>query len=128
MGDLSQKAAALGRTLDRAISEFFPLITRRLRSDQDPWINTYLEKMIIRRKKIFKLQGRSASWKCGYLDYQVEKASEKGGLGNRFAALTKPLQAREKKPNFDVKSVCTPGASNLEAAEQCADYFSVISN
>ena len=62
-GDPSAMAAQLGATLDRAMSVFFPLITRRLRSDQDPWINTYLERMIERRKKMFKLQGRSKSWK-----------------------------------------------------------------
>ena len=98
--------------------------------------------MIARRKKIFKLQGRSKSWKKvkrrteaiirerkkGYLDYQVKKSSEKGGLGNRFAALTKPYQTVDKTPNFDVKTLCDPGASDLEAAEQCADYFSAISN
>ena len=75
-------AEALGRTLDEAMSVFFPLITRRLRSDQDPWVNAALEKMIRRRKKI-SIQGRSKSWKkvkkrteqiikeCkrGYLDY-----------------------------------------------------------
>ena len=35
-GDSSGMAAALGRTLDEAMSVFFPLITRRLRSNQDP--------------------------------------------------------------------------------------------
>ena len=70
-GTPSDQAEALGRTLDSAMESFFPLITRRLRSDQDPWINEYLEKMIIRRKKIFKLQGRSASWK------KVKKRTEK---------------------------------------------------
>ena len=114
VGNPSQMAQALGETLDRAMSTFFPLITRRLRSDQDPWINTYLEHLIERRKKIFKLQGRSKSWKRvkkrteaiiverkrGYLEYQIKKAEEKGGLGNRFAALTKPLSSVDKKNQF----------------------------
>ena len=105
-GNPSEMAKVLGETLDNAMSVFFPLITRRLRSDQDPWINGALERMIAGRKKIFKLQGRSKSWKKvkkrteaiireqkkGYLDYQVEKSSEKGSLGNHFAALTKPYQ------------------------------------
>ena len=135
-------AEALGKTLDQAMAMFFPLITRRLRSDQDPWVNVALERMIVRRKKIFKLQGRSKSWKKvnrrteqiikerkrGYLEYQVEKAVEKGGLGNRFASLTKPLQSVDKIPNFDVKSVCLPGCIDLEAANECAVYFSAISN
>ena len=121
---------------------FFPLITRRLHSDQDPLINGALEKMIARCKKIFKIQGRSESWKKvkkktetiirerkqGYLNYQVEKAEERGGLGNRFASLTKPLRSVDKQPNFDVKTLCTPGASDKEAAEECADYFSAISD
>ena len=101
-----------------------------------------MEKMIKRRKKIFAIQGRSKSWKKvkkkteqiirerkrGYLDYQVVKAKEKGGLGNRFAALTKPFQSVDKLPNFDVRTLCEPGASDFEAVEQCADYFSAISN
>ena len=62
-GSPSEMAAALGRTLDKAMEVFFPLITRRLRSDQDPWINLPLEKIIERRKKIFWIQGRSSSWK-----------------------------------------------------------------
>ena len=62
-GDPSQMAEALGDTLSRAMETFFPLITRRLRSDQDPWVNVALEKMIERRKKIFRIQGRSKSWK-----------------------------------------------------------------
>ena len=48
-GTPSQMAQALGTTLDRAMRTFFPLITRRLRSDQDPWIDRNLEKMIERR-------------------------------------------------------------------------------
>ena len=141
-GDPSCMAESLGKTLDRAMDAFFPLITRRLRSDQDPWINVPLEKMIARRKKIFRIQGRSKSWKKvkkkteqiirerkkGYLEYQLEKASEKGGLGNRFAALVKPFMNVDKVPNFDVKTVCKDGASDLEAAEECADYFSAISD
>ena len=51
VGDTSSMAAALARTLDKAMSVLFPLITRRLRSDQDPWVNEALEKMIVRRKK-----------------------------------------------------------------------------
>ena len=135
-------ASALGDTLDQAMLAFFPLISRRLCSDQDPWINTYLERLIERRKKIFKLQGRAKSWKKvkkraerliverkrGYLDYQVEKSSEKRGLGNRFAALTKPLSSVDKKPNFEVKDLCRTGSLDAEAAEECADYFSRISN
>ena len=101
-GDPSGMAAALGRTLDEVMLVFFPLITRRLRSDQDHWINEVLEKMI---------QGRSKSWKKvkkkmdqiirerkhGYLDYQVVKAQENR---NRFASLTKPLQCVHKEPNL----------------------------
>ena len=56
-GDPSQMAEALGPTLDQAMEAFFPLITHRLRSDQDPWINEELEHMIQRRKKIFRIQG-----------------------------------------------------------------------
>ena len=120
-------AAALGKTLDKAMDSFFPLITSRLRSDQDPWVNVALEKMIEQRKKIFRLQGRSKSWKKvkrrtesiikerkkGYLEYQVTKASERGGLGNRFAALAKPFMSVDKAPNFDIKSLCSEGASDL---------------
>ena len=141
-GNPSEKAEALGLTLDRAMGVFFPLITRRMRSDQDPRVNEYLEKMIVHRKRIFKIQGRSASWKKvkkrtqklinerkrGYLDYKVQKAEEKGGLGNRFASLTKLLLSRDKKPNFDVKTLCAPGSTNHQAAEECADYFSSISD
>ena len=141
-GDPSEMASALGKTLNKAMEAFFPLITRRLRSDQDPWINTALEKMIVRRKRIFSIQGRSKSWKKvkkkteaiirerkqGYLNYQVEKAKEKGGLGNRFAALTKPFMSVDTAPNFDVKTLCRDGASDLECAEECANYFSAISN
>ena len=101
VGSPSDKAEALGTTLDWAMNQLFPLISRRLRSDQDPWINKYLEAMIERRKKFFKIQGRSKSWKKvkkkteelirerkrGYLGYQVEKAVELGGLGNRIAGL-----------------------------------------
>ena len=47
VGNPSEKAEALGITLDRAMETFFPLITRRLRSDQDPWVNEYLEKLIL---------------------------------------------------------------------------------
>ena len=69
-----------------------------------------------------------AERKQGYLDYQVLMASEKGGLGNRFAALTKPLSSVDKKPNFNVKDICKPGSSDQSAAEECADFFSTISN
>ena len=58
----------------------------------------------------------------------MEKAVEKGGLGNRFAALTKPLQSVDKIPNFDVKEMYSAGCSDLEAANECADFFSAISD
>ena len=57
-GTPSEMAESLGRTLDLAMAQFFPLIVRRLRSDQDPWVKGYLEKLIERRKRIFKIQGR----------------------------------------------------------------------
>ena len=60
-GSPSEMAAALGETLDKAMEAFFPLISRRLRSDQDPWINDALEGLIKRRKRIFAIQGRSKS-------------------------------------------------------------------
>ena len=66
--------------------------------------------------------------KKGYLDYQLKKASEKGGMGNRFAALAKLFMSVDKVPNFDVKTLCSNGASNFQAAEECADYFSAISD
>ena len=141
-GNSSEMAESLGRTLDRAIDSCFSLITRRLRSDQDPWINVALERMIERRKKIFRIQGRSKSWKKikkrteeiirerkrVYLEYQVKKSSEKGGLGNRFAALAKPFMSVDKVADFDVKTLCSEGASDIQAAEECADYFSAISD
>ena len=34
----------------------------------------------------------------------------------------------DKVPNFDVKTLCVPGATDVQAAEECADYFSAISN
>ena len=34
----------------------------------------------------------------------------------------------DKIPNFDVKSLCTEGITDLQAAEECADYFSAISD
>ena len=64
------------------------------------------------------------------MESQVEKAAEKGGLGNSFVSLTiKALLERgQGAPNFDNKSLCPPGVTNLEAAETCADYFSAISD
>ena len=58
----------------------------------------------------------------------MEKSSEKGGLGNRFAALTKHFQTMDKTPNFDVRTLCDPGASDLQAAEQCADIPTTYSS
>ena len=87
-----------------------------------------LPEIYARRGRLLKTEKLIKERKQSYLNYQVIKAKERGGLGNRFAALTKPFSSVNKTPNFDVKDVCGDGATDLQAAEECADYFSAISD
>ena len=57
------KAVAYQGLVDRAIADFFPLITVRRKITDLPWVNGKARRLIKRRKAIYRRHGRNAAWK-----------------------------------------------------------------
>ena len=56
-------AEILDSTLQGMMNECFPIVTKRFKNTDDPWITPAIRKRIKDRKKVFKRQRRSCKWK-----------------------------------------------------------------
>ena len=123
-----------------AVDACFPLVTTRKKSTDLPWISWAIRKRIARRKRLFKLEGRSAAWKRlkKVTDEMIAKRKEKYRIvqinnlthprdSNRsFFKSIKAFGTSDKPKQFDVRSLC-PGKDDQEVAEELADFFNRIS-
>ena len=95
--------------------------------------------MIRRRNRIYRKEGRSATWKRlkkvtdemirkrkrHYMDLKKQQLTE-SDANRSFFRLVKSFNTAEKPQNFDVRSL-RPGKSDLEVAEELASFFNRIS-
>ena len=58
-GGASEEANALNSILQDFIEQSFPLKTRTLRSTDAPWLTPWAKRLITRRKRINKAEGKS---------------------------------------------------------------------
>ena len=59
------------------VDRFFPVITRKVKSSDDPWITDYIRKLIRLRAKEYRKNGRSLRFKCYDRDIKEEIAKQK---------------------------------------------------
>ena len=59
----TKKVCALDCILERLLDECFPQKVFCIKSSDDPWINQSIKKLVKKRKREFKKNGRSARWK-----------------------------------------------------------------
>ena len=106
---LDQKTEAMHNKITTIVTDCFPLITNRIRSTDDPWIDEETRKALKRRKGIFYDQLRSDDWKKvkaqtndmikrrkkRYYDKEVDKLRSEGSHTLPYKAL-KNLAEKEK--------------------------------
>ena len=122
------------------MEEFFPLITVRRKSTDSPWVNNKIRKLIKRRRKVYRKEGRSAKWKrlkrlsddlidarrSRYLESQKQGLLVEDAARNFFRNV-KAFQAKERPQQFDVRSLY-PGLADQDVADELSRYFNRISS
>ena len=61
--DSNEKAKCYQDLINGAMNDCFLVITVKRKSSEHPWINDKIRKKIALRKRIFKKEGRSKTWK-----------------------------------------------------------------
>ena len=59
----NNKAEMYQETITAALEEFFPLIRVRRKTNDCPWINNRIHKLIGRRRGVYRREGRSKKWR-----------------------------------------------------------------
>ena len=133
------KAQAYQDHIDAAMATFFPLRTTRRKSTDPPWLNKATLKKITRRNRIYAKEGKSPLWhtmkkeverlvkerKAKFMAVKKEQITAKDA-NRSFFRLVKAFSTPEKPQTFDVRSL-RPGLSDLQVAEELADFFNRIS-
>ena len=130
---------AMATDLEKKILELtdkhFPLQRVRRRSNEDPWITRHIRRLWKRKLRLYKKDGRSASWWATDAQLQdaiadskelfVEKLLEEGGSGKSFYRATKRLLAASNPKNWrvgDLFACARPGEVGVKVLE----YFGRI--
>ena len=101
----SEAVNELNNILDGLMSASFPKKIVKYRSCDPPWITKYIRRLVRRRKRIFKREGRSASWK------KMKEVTDNEIRASKQIFFTKVKSAAEtpgnKMSNY-FKNKCTP--------------------
>ena len=136
----SQKVEAFQAILDNLMSKCFKYKTVTRCSRDPPWFNSRIKHKILKRRKVYDRQGRSARWKkmkaetdeicrkmcASYLDQQKNNLTAPDAA-RAFYRNVKAYSSKEKPPIFDVKELY-PEKNDAYIAESLADHFNSISN
>ena len=136
----NKKADAYQRTICAALDRFFPWKTTRRKSNEHPWMNKRVKKMIKDRRDLFWEEGgRTEVWKekkkevakkilerkRGYMDTQKEHILDADANRNFFKHV-KNFSRFEPPEQFDIRSLL-PGKNDNDVGEALADYFIQVS-
>ena len=138
LNDAEEKANALVEELDSIMTKAYPVVTKKIRNTDDPWINDEIRKKIKSRKELFEREHRSAAWKELKRGTNKMIKDAKHNFYNKFTELAIKsgdpalyykvvgrLKDRRAPENFCVTSLF-PDKSPEEAAELVADFFCLI--
>ena len=138
---VDDKTEWLHSTIERFKDVCFPFKTRRIRSDEDPWITEHIKKRIKSRDRIFRENGRENVWKSArdevrekisnskkaYYEREVEKivnASDKKALA--YTAL-KNINCSSRPKAWGIGDLDS-NRDVMEIAEEVADYFNDVNS
>ena len=136
----NEKADLYQAQIMDAIDRFFPLVTTRRKSTDPPWINGTVRWKIAKRKRLYKLEGRSDRWKAMkketdnlikkrrsvYRSVQLANLTDRDAQRSFFKNI-KAYKTGDRPKVFDVRTLC-PGKTDGEVAEELAAYFNRISD
>ena len=135
-----QKAQNFQNILLKKLDEFFPEKTRKISSDDQPWVTHKLKQLDRRRKRLFHRERRSENWKNLNKLFKKEVKSAKSEFYKKSVAdlkLKKPGQwysALKRISSYDQQKCEQPQVDeishldDLEQAEIIAEKFSKIQN
>lgn len=136
----SDKALAFDSTCKWAMDKFFPDVTVKRKSTDDPWINDTILDLMEKRSKIFRNSGeRTAGWKKlnKHITKLVKKRKRKyydfHGIAmmdpqqtRKFFKNVRAFKDKERPEIWDVRSMW-PGKSDIDIANILAKFFNKIS-
>ena len=73
------------RTLQKITDSYYPLITIRRRSNEDPWITNGIRRRVKRKRRLYRRCGRTRAWKKADDDLQAEIDQKKTGVRRQVA-------------------------------------------
>ena len=134
-----KKAAFFQEMLIQKFELIFPEKTRKINSDDAPWMTEKLKKLDRRRKRIYHKERRSEKWRKLDKNFKQEvKSSKENFYSNMIADLRnkKPSQwysSLKRISGYDQKSENVVieeinQHTDQQQAEKIADYFSSIPN
>ena len=138
-GNSESKVEAFQAIVDANMEKFFPLRTTKKRKSDPPWVNNQIRRLVVKRRRVYDKEGRSARWKRlkkftadlyrlraqNYVKRQKELLTAPDAI-RAFHKHVKAYKSREKPPEFDVCDLF-PGESTAAVAETLADHFNAIS-
>ena len=136
---IDNKVEALHQLFQEGITHSFGFRTRKKKSSEPVWMTDGIRDMIRRRRKMFKKMKRRGNWRVlkdrvsAIVEERKKVNNERileGFLNNKnprdFHRAVKKLLGENEPPRWKPQQMY-PEASNLEAAENIAEYFNSIS-
>ena len=132
---VDNKAEALERTIEALTDRHFPMIRTRRRSNEPPLITHKIRRLLKKKCRIYKKEGRSQAWWATDHIMQaliaesrqefVDKALEDGNSGKPFYAAAKALALPGGTQSWSVSDLF-PGSSPGEICDTVLGYFSGV--
>ena len=137
--DASESATNLNNILQEMVEQCFELKTRTIQSSDAPWMDRKSKKLLNRKRRIYKKEGKSQKYHDVSRLWEIAVAEAKSAFLQRVVDKTKAikntrcyykavnvLKTKEAPAEFDV---CTmyPGSTVSEVSEYVAEFFNVIS-
>ena len=136
----SESATSLTELLDKYVAKCFPLKTKRISSNDAPWFNSKTRRLVNRKMRIYKAEGKSAKYKQASKECQlaikqakkdfIDKVIEKCNIAKNskgYYAAVKMLNSKEAPVLWQISSLY-PHLSDDEIAEIVAEFFNEISH
>ena len=135
-----EKAESFQDILVKKLDEFFPIKTRKVNSDDQPWVTFKLKQMDRCRKRVYHKERRSLKWKILDKNFKKEMKSAKAQFyKDKVAALKtakpgqwykylKQLTCHDQQKSESVSVDEISHLSDQQQSEMIADSFCAIQN
>ena len=134
-GSTEEMVATFHGILDGLTNMHFPVQTFKRRSNSDPWMTNGIRRRLKKERRIFRIQGKTTSWKAHKKETLrriaekkhefVESASEHGTAA--FYRAVKHLSTKDGPQRFDIMSLF-PHGDEMRAATEIRDYFGEVAS